>query len=237
MTPDTSGEHDIAITLTKEQAASVSKVYKVVFSDVSNVNGYGCTFLSSDVNIEGNKFTADFDVLSYQLNSNGKSIPIYLTEVQSVGDERIFEAYVEVCRTKSFDIHRAAYFRLRILFSNEYPDGKIIGLIPLHAEQSCAPIEIKDGYSIWTLDTYYKGVTRDENGRIQPMYQWEERGMLMSREVLEVKGGCTLTKDTKGEEGVSQYYHVCLLFQDTYGDAFMTEIVDLKPGRTREAAD
>lgn len=222
-TPSTN--HDIEYYLSNEQDDSVAIVYKMILTELGGYGGYTCSYQSTEVNIEDNRITADFDDTLYVLESDGETMALNLYEIQKVGNERIFEAQVLACRTERFDRTYAAPFCMRIIFSDENPNGRVIGLRPLNIERGYAPVEIKDGYSFMSLDTGFKGITRDKNGHIKPLGEWEEAYPAMSNNTLTVKNGLSLSKKDINNKSNS---FMCLYIEDTHGYAFMTELVDLK---------
>ena len=217
--------HDVEYHLSDEQAGAVAIVYKMVLTELGGYGGYTCSYQSTDVNIEGNRITADFDGYIYALESNGQKMALNLYEIQKVGNDRIFEAQVLACRTERFDYAYAAPFCLRIIFNGDNPNGKITGMRPLNIERGYAPVEIKDGYSFMSMNTGFKGITYDKNNHIKPLGQWEEAYPATSSNTLTVKNGLSLTKTDISNESNC---FMCLYIRDTHGYAFMTELVDLK---------
>ena len=222
---NSSQAHDVEYYLSNEQVGAVATAYKMILTELGGYGGYTCSYQSTEVNIEGNRITADFDGNIYALESDGQKTALNLYEIQKVGDERIFEAQILACRTEKFDYAYAAPFCLRIIFSNDNPKGRVAGMRPLNIERGYAPVEIKDGYSFMSMNTGFKGITYDKNNHIKPLGQWEEAYPATSSNTLTVKNGLSLTKTDISNESNC---FMCLYIRDTHGYAFMTELVDLK---------
>lgn len=152
--------------------------------------------------------------------------PMVLIDNDSSSEEKRYLTSVTLTKTDDgFDTTGA---NLQIVVDKEYPNGIIRNAVPISSDDEEVRRANKqlldiDDYNIMSVIGRCSYLTRDENNKILPFFEWEKSGMLMGFE-QDLKSGYEL--EVTPIENPENY--VCMfIVTDSQGNSTVSELIPL----------
>ena len=201
----TSDGSDISLQLTKEQQENFAGAYFCIMANATGVGFvdeddyeraedlYVLSYLGTNTKLdEDGKLHALYDnntlyVQCYDKDGNSElsPVPMYLmdTDSNNTTEKRYTSnVYLHYLSYEDISDWRMAAVKLQIIRDKDHPDGYVRSAIPIATNEDIkAPskqlfdIEDYDYMEVFGGSSRY--LTRDENGKILPFFEWKEAGM------------------------------------------------------------